>query len=54
MTRSGTPPALNYGEAQAAESRADFSHKMKICLKERNYRLCGTRLNNYHFGFSGE
>ncbi len=34
MTRSGTSPALNYGEAQAAESKADFSHKMKVCLKE--------------------
>jgi len=25
---------LNYGEAQGAESRKDFIHKMKICLKE--------------------
>ena len=23
-----------YGEAQSAESRADFIHKMKVCLKE--------------------
>jgi four helix bundle protein len=34
LSRSGTAPALVYGEAQAAESRADFIHKMKICLKE--------------------
>ncbi|RYZ00021.1 MAG: four helix bundle protein [Chitinophagaceae bacterium] len=34
LTRSGTSPALQYGEAQAAESRADFIHKMKIGLKE--------------------
>lgn len=34
LTRSGTSPALNYGEAQAAESRKDFVHKMKISLKE--------------------
>ncbi len=34
MLRSGTSPALNYGEAQSAESRNDFIHKMKICLKE--------------------
>jgi four helix bundle protein len=27
-------PALNYGEAQSAESRNDFIHKMKIILKE--------------------
>jgi len=34
ITRSGTSPFANYGEAQAAESRQDFVHKLKICLKE--------------------
>lgn len=34
LVRSGTAPALQYGEAQAAESRQDFIHKMKIALKE--------------------
>ena len=34
LLRSGTSPALNYGEAQAAESKADFIHKVKIVLKE--------------------
>lgn len=34
LVRSGCSPALNYGEAQAAESRNDFIHKMKIILKE--------------------
>lgn len=34
LLRSGTSPAPNYGEAQAAESRRDFTHKMGICLKE--------------------
>jgi four helix bundle protein len=34
LVRSGTSPAPNYGEAQSAESRRDFVHKMKICLKE--------------------
>ena len=34
LIRSGTSPAPNYGEAQDAESRADFVHKMKIALKE--------------------
>ena len=34
LLRSGTSPAPNYGEAQGAESRADFIHKMKISLKE--------------------
>lgn len=34
LIRSGTSPAPNYGEAQSAESRLDFIHKMKISLKE--------------------
>ena len=34
IVRSGTSPALNYAEAQSAESKNDFVHKMKICLKE--------------------
>ena len=34
MIRSGSSPALNYGEAQEAESRNDFIHKMGICRKE--------------------
>lgn len=34
LSKSGTASALVYGEAQAAESRADFVHKMKVTLKE--------------------
>ena len=34
LTRSGTSPALNYGEAMSAESTNDFIHKLKIILKE--------------------
>lgn len=34
LIRCGTSPAPNYGEAQSAESRNDFVHKLKICLKE--------------------
>lgn len=34
IIRSGTSPALNYGEAQSAESTKDFIHKMGVCLKE--------------------
>lgn len=34
LLRSGTSPLPNHGEAQAAESPADFVHKLKICLKE--------------------
>lgn len=41
LSKSGTAPALIYGEAQAAESRMDFLHKMKMALKE----LRETRIN---------
>ncbi|MCF6170010.1 MAG: four helix bundle protein [Bacteroidales bacterium] len=34
IIRSGTSPALNYGDAQDAESNKDFIHKIKIVLKE--------------------
>ena len=34
LIRRGTSPAANYGEAQGAESRKDFIHKMKVALKE--------------------
>jgi len=34
LIRSGTAPALQYGEAQGGESRKDFVHKMKVGLKE--------------------
>ena len=34
LIRCGTSPAPNYGEAQSAESRSDFIHKMKVALKE--------------------
>jgi len=34
ILKSGTSPAPNYGEAQSAESKADFIHKLKIALKE--------------------
>jgi len=34
ILRSGTSPAPNYGEAHSTESKQDFIHKMKICVKE--------------------
>jgi four helix bundle protein len=34
LVRSCHSPAFNYGEAQAAESRNDFIHKLGIVLKE--------------------
>ena len=50
LLRSGSSPALNYGEAQAAESKKDFIHKMKIILKElRETSICLTVLNQKSF-----
>jgi four helix bundle protein len=41
ILRSGTSPALNYGEAQSAESAKDFVHKMRVILKElRETSIC--------------
>jgi four helix bundle protein len=41
LIRCGLAPALLYGEAQGAESRADFIHKMRISLKElKETRVC--------------
>jgi len=34
LVRSGASPSLNYVEAQSAESRKDFVHKIKVVLKE--------------------
>ena len=41
LSKSGTATALVYGEAEAAESPADFVHKMKVVLKE----IRETRIN---------
>ena len=34
ILRSGTSPAPNNGEAQSAEFRADYIHKIKVSFKE--------------------
>ena len=34
LLRSGTSPYGNHGEAEGAESRDDFIHKLRICHKE--------------------
>src|SRR5881397_3094281 len=39
ILRSGTSPAPNYGEARGAESSADFTHKVRVVLKELNETL---------------
>jgi four helix bundle protein len=38
LARASVGLALIYGEVQDAESKADFIHKMKLCLKE--FREC--------------
>jgi len=44
LVRSGTSPALQYGEAQSAESRNDFIHKLKILLKELRETMVGLKI----------
>jgi four helix bundle protein len=44
LVRCGTSPAPNYEEARAAESRADFVHKLRICWKELRESRCWIRL----------
>ncbi len=34
LVRSGTSPYGHHGEAEGAESRDDFIHKLKVCYKE--------------------
>jgi four helix bundle protein len=34
LLRSGTSPYGHHGEAEGAESRDDFIHKLKVCYKE--------------------
>jgi four helix bundle protein len=44
IVRSGTSPALNYGEAQSAESKNDFIHKIQIVLKELRETLVALKI----------
>ena len=44
LVRSGTSVSLNYGEAQGAESRKDFIHKMKVVLKELRETLVNLKI----------
>jgi four helix bundle protein len=46
LLRSGTSPALNYGEAQASESKKDFIHKFKLVLKELRETLTCLKILN--------
>jgi four helix bundle protein len=44
ILRSGTSPFSNHGEAESAESRDDFVHKLRVCLKELRETRRWTRL----------
>lgn len=44
LVRCGTSPAANYEEGCAAESRADFVHKLSVALKELRESRCWIRL----------
>lgn len=44
LIRSATSAALNYGEAQSAESTRDFLHKMRLCLKELRESLVNLKI----------
>lgn len=47
IVRSATSSALNYGEAQSAESPRDFIHKMGICLKELRETFINIKIIKY-------
>ena len=47
FVRSSTSSALNYGEAQGAESPRDFIHKMGICLKELRETFINIKIIKY-------
>jgi four helix bundle protein len=44
LIRSGTAPALIYGEVRAAESKKDFIHKIKLLLKELRESLIAQKI----------
>jgi four helix bundle protein len=53
LIRSSTACALNYGEAQSAESRKDFIHKSGIVMKElRETQVNLKMLNLLNPGFT--
>src|SRR5689334_1788542 len=54
LLRSGPAAAPNYGEARAAESRADFIHKLKIALKELNETAIWLRIVQGGFAINAD
>ena len=55
LIRCSTSPAANHAEARAAESRNDFIHKMRLCLKELRETLVWLRfLKRFEIGVADE
>lgn len=55
LIRSGSSPALNYAEANAAESNKDFIHKNKVVLKElKENKVCLKILDKLQYGKNGQ
>ena len=54
LLRSGTSPALNYGEAQSGESGSDFVHKIKLVLKELRESLVCLKIIYQSKSYSSE
>ncbi|MEM1123608.1 MAG: four helix bundle protein [Bacteroidota bacterium] len=55
LIRSGTSPALNYAEANAAESNRDFTHKNKVVLKELKETKVNLKiLDKLQYGQNGQ
>jgi len=54
LFRSGTSVAANYEEACAAESRADFVHKLRVSLKESRESRFWLRLLSHTISKSDE
>jgi len=54
LLRSGTSPALNYGEAQSGESNSDFLHKIKVVLKELRETLVCLKIIHQSRNYSSE
>jgi len=49
IMRAVSSAVLNYSEAQSAESRKDFIHKIKLSLKELRETYSGLRIINRLF-----
>ncbi len=55
LIRCSTSPASNHAEARAAESRSDFIHKMRLCLKELRETLAWLKfLQRFGIGAANE